>query len=156
MSNELIKGMSRKEYERKRYLTNRDKNKEYYQLQHKEYYQLHRVEILAKHKEYREHNRELLSSKNRAWQKKSNLKQKSIALIHYGNGKLACIKCGFDDIRVLSIDHVNGGGSAHIRSISGGYRAGHIYAWLIKNHLPEGYQTLCMNCQWIKRNENHE
>ena len=31
-----------------------------------------------------------------------------IALLHYGEGKIACVRCGFSDIRALSIDHING------------------------------------------------
>jgi hypothetical protein len=30
------------------------------------------------------------------------------------------------------------------------------YRWLIKNNYPEGYQTLCMNDQFIKKAENKE
>jgi hypothetical protein len=77
---------------------------------------------------------------------------KKDVLTHYGNGELACVKCGFDDIRALSIDHINGGGSKHRASIN----HTNIYRWLAKNNYPEGYQTLCMRCQWIKRGENNE
>jgi len=74
---------------------------------------------------------------------------KKLVLTHYGNGKCACVKCGFTDIRALSIDHVNGGGCDERRQT---HRAGNtFYRWLIKNNFPLGYQTLCMNCQWIKR-----
>jgi len=82
-------------------------------------------------------------------------------LSHYSNGKLACVRCGFNDIRALSIDHIAGGGSAHLREL--GYwtaqRGGggtQLYCWLKRNNLPEGYQTLCFNCQWIKRAEHGE
>ena len=67
-------------------------------------------------------------------------------LTHYGDGKLVCKLCGFDDIRALSIDHINGGGAKHIKSLRG-----HFYDWLIENDFPEGYRTLCMNCQWITK-----
>jgi len=80
-------------------------------------------------------------------------KSKVIVLTHYGNGKLACLRCGFDDIRALSIDHINGDGANHKRQLkyaSIGYR------WYINQNFPKGYQTLCMNCQWIKRFENNE
>ena len=33
---------------------------------------------------------------------------------------------------------------------------GNLYNWLIKNNFPSGFQTLCMNCQFIKREENRE
>ena len=54
-------------------------------------------------------------------------------------------------MRALSIDHLDGGGTAH-RKIVGR----NIYYWLIKNAFPKGYQVLCMNCQWIKRVEKNE
>ena len=78
--------------------------------------------------------------------------QKVNALTHYGGGKLACVKCGYGDIRALSIDHINGEGHKHRQLIKGS----NIYVWLRKNGYPEGYQTLCMRCQWIKRDENKE
>lgn len=80
------------------------------------------------------------------------LESKKVALSHYGNGKLECVKCGFTDIRALTIDHMNGRGSEHRKEI----RIHNIYQWLIDNNFPEGFQTLCMNCQWIKMNENME
>ena len=69
-------------------------------------------------------------------------------LTYYGNDKLACIKCGMDDIRALTIDHINGGGYKHrkILRLSGNM----FYRWLKRNKYPLGYQTLCMNCQFIK------
>ena len=80
---------------------------------------------------------------------------KQEVLGHYGNGKLACVNCGFDDIRALSIDHINGGGRKHIRGLYG--RGGaHFYRLLRRNGYPEGYQTLCMNCQWVKRFDKRE
>ena len=77
---------------------------------------------------------------------------KTVVLTHYGNGKLACIKCGFNNINALSIDHINGGGCQHRRSV----HIHSIYDWLIEHNFPRGYQTLCMNCQWIKKFERKE
>ena len=76
---------------------------------------------------------------------------KSIALGHYSGGIPHCAHCGFADMRALSIDHINGGGTKHNKAINS-----NIYRWLIKNDFPPGYQTLCMNCQFIKREENGE
>lgn len=75
-------------------------------------------------------------------------------LTHYGKGRLACVKCGFTDIRTLSIDHIEGRGNRHRQ---GKLRtSASFYAWLKKKDWPMGYQTLCMNCQFIKRDENNE
>ena len=69
-------------------------------------------------------------------------------LTHYGNGKLSCVRCGFEDIRALTIDHIKGGGWKHRRSL--GLSGNMFYRWLQRNSYPKGYQTLCMNCQLIK------
>jgi hypothetical protein len=102
----------------------------------KQYYQDHRVEILERgHRNY--------------------FKRKQIVLAHYGiNGVANCVRCGNGNIGVLTIDHINGGGNAHRKQIGGS--AGHIYYWLMNQYFPEGYQTMCMNCQWLKRTEDRE
>ena len=62
-----------------------------------------------------------------------------------------CAHCGIADFDCLSIDHINGGGSQHVKQINH-----HLYSWLIQNNYPDGFQTLCMNCQRIKVIENQE
>ena len=124
--------------------------------QSREYYLLHRDERLAYHAKYRNENRDKVRAASRKSNKLLNLKEKVAALLYYGGGEMACVKCGFNDIRALSIDHIYGGGKAHNRSIHNGKLGGHFYHWLKKNDYPKGYQTLCMNCQWIKRSENNE
>lgn len=47
-------------------------------------------------------------------------------------------------IDALTIDHINGGGTRHRKSVY------HMYEWLKKNSFPSGYQVLCANCQTIK------
>ena len=93
---------------------------------------------------YRSH-REQDSQRGKEWK----LRLKVEVLTVYGNGKCACVQCGFSDLRALSIDHINGKGRQHAESIR---RSGTstLYFWLKKNNYPLGYQTLCMNCQFIK------
>ena len=82
-------------------------------------------------------------------------RRKIRVLTHYGNGKLACVKCGFSDERALSIDHIDGKGEQDRHNL--GKQGGHpFYKWLIDNDYPGGCQTLCMNCQFIKRVECRE
>lgn len=69
-------------------------------------------------------------------------------LTHYGNGKLACVKCGEDSIFCLTLDHIEGGGNKHKKRIGGAVK---LYPLLKRQGYPKGYQTLCMNCQWKKR-----
>lgn len=72
---------------------------------------------------------------------------KRMTLIKYG-GMCAC--CGVKDIRLLTIDHINGGGNKHRRML------GHskIYRWLKQNRYPDGYQVLCWNCN-LGKHLNH-
>ena len=73
---------------------------------------------------------------------------------HYSNGEIKCCRCGFTDIRALSIDHINGGGTNHRKVLN---RSGEsFYRWLKMNNYPEGFQVLCMNCQWLKKAEKRE
>lgn len=68
--------------------------------------------------------------------------------IYEAYGGAFCKCCGNDRRECLQIDHINGGGSAHLKSINNGKN---IYTWLRKNKYPEGFQVLCANCNWIKR-----
>jgi exonuclease VII large subunit len=144
-------------------------SKEYYKSHKAEfsnrsrsYYETHKEELRKYHKEhyrankdkYRKQSKEYIEAHRDGYKKlrsSSHNKLKLECLKHYGNGKLACVRCGYSDIRALSIDHTKGGGSKHIKLIKSG-----LYRWLKKNNFPKDYQTLCMNCQLIKKFENHE
>lgn len=84
------------------------------------------------------------------------LNLKTLVFSHYsGNGIPKCANCKERRLVCLTIDHINGGGEAHRKRIgkSGGYS---FYAWLRDNGYPPEYQVLCMNCQFVKREENRE
>lgn len=90
------------------------------------------------------------------YDKQWRLNRKMKVLTFYGNSnKPECVRCGFTDIRALSIDHINGGGTQE-RLKNPTMRGQSVYYYLIKEKYPDGYQTLCMNCQFIKRVENGE
>lgn len=114
----------------------------------KQYHRLHRDDINRKRREYYIANK--IEEVERITRCHQNRKLE--VLTHYGNGKLACIKCRYDDVRALSIDHTDGNGGEHRRLA----RVSRMYGWLKKHNYPEGYQTLCMNCQFIKRANNRE
>ena len=63
-----------------------------------------------------------------------------------------CVRCGFTDIRALQVDHISGGGVHEYRNNPSGPRG--IYRKILSDST--GYQLLCANCNWIKREENHE
>lgn len=67
---------------------------------------------------------------------------------HYG---WACACCGESNPGFLTIDHVNGGGNKHRKEVGGGNA---FYAWLIRQGYPDGYQTLCYNCNCGRAHNN--
>lgn len=62
-----------------------------------------------------------------------------------------CVKCGFNDLRAIQIDHVKGGGRQDRKT--GGMAA--FYRRVIAD-TTGAYQALCANCNWIKRYEKRE
>lgn len=96
------------------------------------------------------HPRPHYRTQERVYKQVSRLKQRIAVLAHYGvGGKPVCRHCGFDDVRALSIDHVHNNGSEHRKTV----RGGEFYTWLGRNNFPDGFQTLCRNCNWIKEYE---
>jgi hypothetical protein len=84
--------------------------------------------------------------KYNAQSRKAKVKEKLKLFEIYGN---ACASCGFDDMRALSLDHIRNNGN--IERVSLGIRG--TYRRAKSEYLPTEYQILCMNCQFIKRNE---
>lgn len=69
------------------------------------------------------------------------------ALFFYSKGKLECACCGENHVEFLVIDHINGGGIKHRKSISPKSQGGQkIYSWLKQNNYPNGFRVLCQNC----------
>jgi hypothetical protein len=58
----------------------------------------------------------------------------------------SCGCCGEDRFEFLAIDHINGGGNQHRKSIGENTGGGQIVLWIIKNNFPEGFRVLCHNC----------
>lgn len=84
-----------------------------------------------------------------AFQRKRWPELRNIVLSHYGK---QCACCGESIIQFLQIDHMNNDGGKHRASgISSGST---FYYWLIRNDFPEGFQTLCVNCNWGKVHNN--
>jgi hypothetical protein len=110
----------------------------------REYYLKNRERLLQKRRAYLKEHREQRQKYNRTY----NQKIKVEVLTHYGKGRLACVVCGEVRLDCLSIDHINNDGAIHRKAIGTGTS---LYHWLKQNDYPEGYQTLCMNCQWLKK-----
>jgi len=74
-------------------------------------------------------------------QRQRNLDIKVDVIYRYG-GKCEC--CGEDELVFLTIDHINGGGSKHLKELR---KSGtNFYKWLIDNNYPDGFRVLRMNC----------
>ena len=119
-------------------------------LEHvKQYNKEHRKERNAYNKEYMQG---LSLEKKREYARKHKEQRRNIlnehkieVFNHYGG--LFCACCGESHIEFLTLDHINGGGNEHRKTIGGKS----IYEWCRQNNFPEGFQVLCMNCNFSKR-----
>jgi hypothetical protein len=94
---------------------------------------------------YREKHRAELNAKTTLTRREYKRK----VFEHYGN---ECANCWFDDIRALQIDHINDNGAEERKALGGQNFSGwKFYKYLIDNDYPDGYQTLCANCNMIKQ-----
>jgi hypothetical protein len=84
-------------------------------------------------------------------QKEDYLKKRNLMLFILG-GK--CVRCGFQDIRALQIDHINGGGIKERKLLN--TKDFHRKVLKSLKNKENKYQLLCANCNWIKRSENKE
>lgn len=85
------------------------------------------------------------------WQNKHYAKLRLEVLTYYSNSLLCCAHCGLDDLDVLCIDHIDGGGNQHTQKLR---KEGKLfYRWLKNEGFPDGYQVLCANCNMKKEKE---
>lgn len=59
----------------------------------------------------------------------------------------SCVCCQETIIQFLGIDHINGGGREHRKEVGSGFS---FYRWLKRQDYPEGFQTMCHNCNQAK------
>ena len=168
-SMEYDKRQKKREYDQRWVEQNKDKVLGYY----KKYYSTHKEQLSEYQRKYRaglspEVKRRRLQEYRRRWKAKYPEKYraqrikwreycnklKELVLTHYGGNRCACVMCGEARSACLSIDHIDGGGRAHGRETK--CTGNPFYLWLRRHGLPKGYQTLCMNCQWVKRVMNGE
>lgn len=71
-------------------------------------------------------------------------KVKTTVLNYYSQNNLACVCCGESQIKFLTIDHIIPIGTKN--KTERGKTGHNMYRYLIKHKFPEGYQTLCFNC----------
>lgn len=71
-------------------------------------------------------------------------------------GQSCCVTCGYSDVRALAIDHKNGGGSKHRRSVGSGTAYIRHLLSIPAAELQAEFQVLCANCNAVKRDELEE
>ena len=87
--------------------------------------------------------------------KKTKIRRQKLRLrvLETISSTLKCKRCDIDDVRVLTIDHINNDGSDERKKVSD-------IAYYIKilgmekNDIKKQYRVLCRNCNWIKRLES--
>ena len=75
-------------------------------------------------------------------------RKKRLEVVDYLGGK--CTACGLDEVCCLQIDHIDGGGNKERKKITDKQIQKKILAGA------KGYQLLCANCNWRKREKYHE
>ena len=112
----------------------------------RDWYEKHKEDIRKQKREnmrrYRRENPEIHRERSRKATR--HLKEKVFNM--YGH---VCQCCGFEDIRALTLDHVNNNGAEERKALGerGPYRRA------LTSYKPDEYRILCMNCQFIKRVE---
>jgi hypothetical protein len=114
---------------------------------------------LERERKYREETRERRREVGREWARRNMGQQveyqrhrtAELAARVFGHYGEACACCG--SAQRLTIDHIDGLGREHREELFGSNKAAGrtFYLWLIRNDLPEGYQTLCARCNTSKR-----
>jgi hypothetical protein len=126
------------EYQRKRRRENPERCREY----SRRYFQRHkddpnwRQRQRASGRRWYHLHKEERHANAREWHQRL----RGAAIEHYGK---ACACCGESTYEFLCIDHINGGGNRQREQLG---CSRNFFSWLRKNAYPEGFRTLCHNC----------
>ena len=132
-----------REYQKEWRAKNRDKCRE----KDREYMRRNREKYNQRKREYYKSNKRKFADKHKVYQKERYKRLRLLALQKYCLGEIQCSCCGEKEIKFLCIDHIDGGGTKHRKSIG----KSNTYMWLKKNNYPKGFQVLCANCNMAKR-----
>ncbi len=121
----------------------------------KKYYENNKIKKLKNNRLWQSNNMDKVRSYVKRYDQNNipkdlekRIYERLIVLVYYSDNELCCNCCSENEYQFLTIDHINGNGSRERRSIK---RYGsNFYRWLIDNGFPEGYQILCMNCNFAK------
>jgi hypothetical protein len=110
------------------------------------YYVAHREERIAHSVAYNAGHKEEVAIYNAAY-----IAARKLEVLNAYGGPV-CVCCGETLIQGLSIDHVNGDGAAHRKTVTSGPA---FYRWLKQHNYPPGYQVLCFTCNFAKAASDH-
>lgn len=106
------------------------------------YYKRNKERIKAQNKAYQQQHPERVAIWNEHTRERFEfVKMKVFA--HYSGGIPKCLYCNIIDMDVLCLDHIENNGKEDRRIRGTGHR---LFAKLIKEKFPSGYQVLCFNC----------
>lgn len=143
----------RRDYGRERYRNNPDGERQ----RQKEWRQKNWDSARRSQYEWRERNPEAWKANQQRWRdqylndymRDKRQRNRDLVFGHYGE-KCAC--CDENERLFLTIDHIDNDGADHRRSLKGqiGNGGSSFFDWLVRSGFPEGFQTLCRNCNWGK------
>lgn len=123
-----------------------------------------RDKVKAADKAYRERNKETRSEQQRKWRSQQShdtlyntqlasnqrleVRRLSLRIAIFRCFESQCFLCGFNDIRALQIDHVNGGGTKERKTTNTITYLRNILASI--ESCQKDYVVLCANCHQIK------
>jgi len=104
----------------------------------KEYFKKYRREHKKQIRKWRKNHRKYLNKLSRDWL----VYLRTTVYAHYGN---RCKCCGEREPLFLSIDHVKGKGTRHLKRLNIKTMA-QFYRWIILHRYPKSLRLLCFNC----------
>jgi len=108
-----------------------------------EYYQKNKESYLEKTRDYQEKNREYYRTRNR-----ENDRKLRVATLSHLRDPIECVHCFTDDVRILTIDHIHGGGYQERKGINQRTFYRKILAMDVEEARKK-YRVLCRNCNWL-------
>lgn len=133
----------------------RIKNVEHVKAKNRDWQRKNPEKVKAANLRWRARNPGLAAKRTAEWrvanleqakqaQRDCNRKLKDAAYAAYDGYRCKC--CGETTEAFLSIDHINNDGNEHRKTMD----RRKIYKWLKQQGYPEGFQVLCMNCNFGK------
>jgi hypothetical protein len=90
-----------------------------------------------------DYHKDVKKSRQKLRERHARLRQ--AALSHYGR---QCALCGESRQEFLTVDHIGGGGTQHRQRLVKANK--NFFRWLSEQKYPDGFRTLCMNCNFLE------